>query len=278
MISFSPAQFRRDPRGNKLVRWTAVGELHGHVLWLGGPSEVVDQVCTVDPRYVRLSLDAQAIQEGWTHALRADGPVRGDVAELLTLLQAVLSLPSPACIDTAIALDWYKHPDDAVDPLSWPNTEIGELIYRGKYVYRHRPRPQAQAGRELVRLICNAVRSHPCLRQATIILDVPGHDSAQVSFGSRLAESVARALSIPMTRTSALAGFRPPAKGTELAERRTSIEGQFVLERDLRSQRALIVDDVYRSGISMAETGRAARAVGAVRVDGIVPVRTLRAR
>jgi len=235
-------------------------------------------VCTVDPRYVRLPLDAQAIQAGWTHALRVNGPVRSDMAELLALLQTVLSLPSPAYIDTAIALDWYKRPDDAVDPLSWPNTETGELVYRGKYVYRHYPEPQAQAGRELVRLLCDAVRQHPSLREATVVLDVPGHDSAQVSFGSRLAASVARVLRIPMVRTSALARFRPPAKGIELAERRTAIEGRFVLESDLCSQRALIVDDVYRSGISMGETGRAARAAGAVRVDGIVPVRTMRAR
>lgn len=278
MVSFSPAPFFRDTRGNKLLRWAAVDEPHGHVLWLCGPSEAADQVCAVEPRYVRLQLQAQAIQAGWTHALQGEGPVSNDVAELLALLQAVLSLPSPACIDTAIALDWYKRPDDTIDSRNWPNTEIAELMSRGKYLYRHRPEQQAHVGRELVRLLCDAVRQHPGLRQATAVLDVPGHDNARVSFGSRLAASVARALDIPLVRTSALAGFRPPAKDTELAERRAAIEGRFFVGSDLQAEHALIVDDVYKSGISMGETGRAARVAGAVRVDGIVPVRTMRAR
>jgi hypothetical protein len=280
MISSPTPFFRRDSRANKLLRWTAVDDVHGrgHVLWLGGPSEVADQVCAVASEYVYLLLNAQARQEGWTHALRAKGPFCKDVEELLLLLQEVLSLPAPPRMDTAIALDWYKRADDAIDSYSWLNTEVGELVHRGKYSYRHRPALQAQVGRELVQRICEVIRKHPGFRRATIVLDVPGHDSAQVSFGSRLAESVAKELSIPMMRTSTRTGFRPPAKGAELAERKAAIENQFFLEGNLSFHNVLVLDDVFRSGTSLGETGRAAKAAGAGRVDGIVAVRTRRAR
>jgi predicted amidophosphoribosyltransferase len=54
------------------------------------------------------------------------------------------------------------------------------------------------------------------------------------------------------------------------------LAGQFSIARDLHGRTALIVDDVFQSGASMAETARAARAAGANRVLGICAVRTLR--
>jgi len=107
--TFHLPPFSRDSRGNRLLRWQAMNESGGHVLWLCGPSEVVDQLIGAVPEYTPLPLSAEATRR-WTHSLRARGPLRSDVASLLELLTTVVSLPSPPNIDTAIALDWYKVP------------------------------------------------------------------------------------------------------------------------------------------------------------------------
>jgi Phosphoribosyl transferase domain len=273
-----PPRFVRDSRGNRLLRWAVRDEPGCHILWLCGPDEVADQVCAAFQAYDRLSLPGAARQQGWTHAVRAPGSVRTDIVDLLRLLTTVITLPSLPTVDTAIALDWYKRAVEGVDPHDWENTDTGELIYQGKYVSRSDAAGQARAGRELVRRIRASVENHPNLARSTLVVDIPGHDSAQVSFGSRLATSVAAALGLPVERTMSRAPFRPPAKSADSVERRNAIMNGFYLRGDLSNHRVLIVDDVYRSGTSMGEVGRAARAAHAARVNGIVAVRTMRAR
>jgi len=197
---------------------------------------------------------------------------------MLQVLQEVILLPSPANIDTAIALDWYKIADDAVDPWQWPNTETAELLRQGKYLNSYNPAEQRRAGLALVERLCRVIEGHAGLRQATAVLDVPGHDSQRVSFGSRVAASVARRLSLPVAATSAQTEFRPPAKNADSTERLAAIKDKFFVPFDLRGHVALVVDDVFKSGTSMSETARAARAAGAMTVNGIVAVRTMKAR
>ncbi len=275
--TFSPPPFCRDPRGNRLLRWQTVNESGGHVLLLCGPGEVVDQVSSVAPEYVHLALSNEA-KRAWTHALRVKGPLRTDVENLLQLLTAVVLLPSPPNIDTAIALDWYKLAQDTVDPWEWPNTEVAELVRQGKYLNRFDARRQADAGLKLVARLCDTIRCHAGLSRATVILDVPGHDSEQVSFGSRVACSVASRLNLPVAKTSTSSTFRPPAKNADSLARITAIKNKFFVRYDLRYHNALVVDDVFKSGTSMSETARAIRVAGAVHVNGIVAVRTMRAR
>jgi hypothetical protein len=201
-------------------------ELAGHRLMLCGPNEVAGQVCSAATQYVASPI-GRARRDGWTHVLRAPGPVHADIVGLLRLLTAVVTLPPPRDVGIAIALDWYKLAIDSVDPWSWPNTEVAELVYRGKYA-RIDPARRNQAGRELTRRICEAVRAHP------------------------------------------------PAKNAYGAGRRASIKNQFLVQDDLHSHCVLIVDDVYRSGTSMSEAGRAAMVAGASRAFGIAAARTRR--
>jgi len=197
---------------------------------------------------------------------------------MLGVLQEVISLPSPPNIRTAIALDWYKIADDAVDPWQWPNTETAELLRQGKYLNAYDPAGQRRAGLELVERLWRVIEAHPGLRQATVVLDVPGHDGQRVSFGSRVAASVAHRLGLPVAKTSARSEFRPPAKNADSAERIAAIRDQFFVPFDLQGHVGLVVDDVFKSGTSMSETARGARAAGAALVSGIVAVRTMKAR
>jgi predicted amidophosphoribosyltransferase len=184
-------------------------------------------------------------------------------------------VPSPQAVDLALALDWYKDPVQGTDPRSWPNTQAGELVSSGKYRYRQQAGPQEAAGRALAAMLCDAIYRHAVLGCATVILNVPGHDSTRLSFGSRLAATVARDTGKPMSRVMTRSAYRPESKfgGTELAR---MLEDEFSVSEQVRSQSVLIVDDVIRSGTSMAAVAKAARASGARQVLAICAARTIR--
>jgi predicted amidophosphoribosyltransferase len=127
-----------------------------------------------------------------------------------------------------------------------------------------------------MRKVSAVIQGHPLLRKTDIVLDVPGHDAERVSFGSRMAATVARDFKIPKIRVKARDKFRPEVKSLDPSQRAEVLAGQFSIASDLRGQTALIVDDVFHSGTSMGEAARAARAAGANRVLGICAVRNRR--
>jgi pyrimidine operon attenuation protein/uracil phosphoribosyltransferase len=266
--------FRRDPRGNRLEWWTTTAEQDGHALWLRGPIEGARQVQAVDPLYQ--GLRCLTDPSGWTHSLSSPEPgAKPEVQSLLSVLKEVVMVPSEV-IDFVLALDWYKVPVEDVDPRQWPNTGTGELVSSGKYRYRHAPEPQAVAGRSLAGRICDVVSRHALLSSASMILDVPGHDGRRVSFGSRLAATVARDLDMPMVKVRGKSLFRSQAKELERNRLTQLLDDEFVVPGEVMGHCVLIVDDVIRSGTSMAAVCNAARRSGAGRVLGVSAVRTLR--
>jgi hypothetical protein len=273
-VSYTP--FHYDPRGNRLARWEVASAGTGHILRLRGPVEVVKQVQGVAPEYQNITDPASAASE-WTHELVSpDRTVKREVRQLMELLGEVVSLPSLPPVKFAIALDWYKTPVDGVDPRAWPNTEVGELVFRGKYVYKTQEEQKSIVGRNLAGRICNAISRHAALNSAEVILNVPGHDRNVVSFGPRLAATVARYRKMRALRVTAKSEFRPEAKSLSPMERAMFLDDEFIVPLEIRGRSALIVDDVFRSGGSMAAVAKAAREAGAREVFGICPTRTMR--
>jgi hypothetical protein len=272
--------FYSDPRGSRLESWTLTGAQGGTILWLRGPAEAARQVQAAAPWYQSLPLSPDAIVQGWTHSFLEPQPLAGPpsvsrhVQQLLTLLQEIVSVPSSPAVDFSLALDWYKKPEGE-DPYRWPNTAVGELVSSGKYRYRLQPEPQAMAGIALADRLCDAISRHPLLQGASTILDVPGHDTRRVSFGSRLAATVAGRMGVAMSRVGARSEFRPESKNLGGAQQ-ALLEDEFMVAEVVQGQSVLIVDDVIRSGTSMAAVGKAARASGARQVLGICAVRTMR--
>jgi pyrimidine operon attenuation protein/uracil phosphoribosyltransferase len=274
--SAGSAPFYRDQRGNRLEDWTTTSVGSGHVLWLRGPVEVVQQVTALAPEYRRLP-DSVTAGPTWTHALQSPRPDAPELVRgLLGLLTEVVCLPSPPNVDFALALDWYKKPEEGVDPFDWDNTPTAQLVSSGKYRYKNNDDMQSRVGLQLVNLMCRAIERHGILTQATVILDIPGHDSSRVSFGSRMASTIARRRDIPIIKVAAKSAFRPEAKNLEESERLNFLNDQFSVRQSLTGQRVLIADDVFRSGTSMGAVASAARDVGAVNVYGICGVRTMR--
>lgn len=275
-IQATPPPFRSDSRANRLESWmTANDSGAGHFLSLRTADAVAAQLLKLAPDYSPRQLPLDPLVT-WTHVFSSPGALRPDVAELLAVLGTTLTLSCPAALDFVLALDWYKQPVDGVSATSWPNTETGELVHLGKHRYETNGDRQTEVGRLLMRKVSAVIQGHPLLRKADVVLDVPGHDTERVSFGSRMAATVARDFEIPKIRVKTRDKFRAEAKSLDPSQRAAVLAGQFSIANDLQGQTALIVDDVFHSGASMGEAARAARAAGANRVFGICAVRNRR--
>jgi hypothetical protein len=267
------ARFVRNSGGNKVEAYSSMPVPGGHLLNLRGPVEAVHQLLAC-AAYQEVPINWADPQ--WTHQLNGPGVTPGAQAqELLDLLRDVVTLPEAEHLDFALALDWYKVPEEGVPGEQWPNTEVGELVTRGKYWYKADPERQREVGRKLVASMLAVIRRHPVLRRVDLVLDVPGHDATRVSFGSRVADAISRDLHVGLSRVQCTDIFRPEAKAMSIYERRQRVAGRFCCA-DLPDRAVMIIDDVYSSGATMSEVARAARAAGAAFVYGFAAVRTMR--
>jgi adenine/guanine phosphoribosyltransferase-like PRPP-binding protein len=276
-VSIRPSQRLLSNRGGGCIEhFEVIAAPPGHhVLRLHCPTAVITQLQLNEPQYANTASTTSTAP--WT--LRGSGPNPSpSTSALLDLLGRILSLPRASNVDFALALDWTKTPVDGVEPRQWPSTATGDLVKRGKYWYTdpQRAADLRQVGKALVRQLCAVVQEHPLLRDIDAIIAVPGHDSRQVSFGARVAASVAKERAMPLVRCGSSAIFRTPAKNLDLNERASAVNGQFNCPTNLTGQSVLIIDDLYGSGATASETARAARAAGATRVASLCGVRTMR--
>ena len=93
-----------------------------------------------------------------------------------------------------------------------------------------------------------------------------GFDHARV-----LAHELSSRLGIPSIPALRRAGDRVDQAGLNAAQRRSNLAGAFVAEQV--PTRVAIVDDVMTTGATLSEAGRALRAGGARRVEGLVVCR-----
>jgi hypothetical protein len=235
-------------------------------LYLCGPEEVAQQF-----RMLGSCREVEVPQESrskYTHVFHFMEPSQDELRAMSDLLKEVLTLTTKSDLDCAIAFDWYKIPPEDDSP-KWPNTETGELIYRGKY---YNPGvAQNRARRELVDKFVKILADHPLYRGCAQIVTVPGHKADSQSFGERLAATVAAKAGKTLVETQSPGGPRPQAK--EGPSQVT--DGHFTMPIPLQGD-VIVLDDVYRSGTTMNAVAKAAKRAGAQRVFGLAAVRTMR--
>jgi hypothetical protein len=270
---FLPA-FVPDSRGNRLKSYDIRRRPEPHTerrIYLCGPSGVEKQIrWLVDYRGLSArTLDLRPEDKGkWSHRVAASGPIPRDIRATLELLTEVVTLPERKHLDIALTLDFYKDPDPDLDPYSWPNTETGDLVHRGKY------HASPAARNELAQKLARVARTHPFYVLADYVAPVPGHDSSKASFGAGLAGAVAAELGKPLVEVSCKRKNRPEAKDRPP----DGLEDEFTIANDVDGDVVLIVDDVWRTGDSMSGVAAAARRAGARAVVGLTGVRTMRGR
>jgi hypothetical protein len=268
-----PRAFRRDNRGNRLVASRVADHASGHHLWLRGTDEMADQIKRAAPEYRNAPVPRP---EEWTHALYSPGRPRDELAPLLRLLAEVITLPTMPNIAGAIALDWYKDPSDDTGSYEWPNSEVGQLVNLGKYRFGSHPNLRARYGHELAGHLYRAVERHPGFRGVDVVVNVPGHDSVQISFGGQLTATVAKNIQKPFVKLQAKDRYRHSAKSVPPEQRAEVIRGQFFATQSLVGMTVLVVDDVLHTGESMRDAARAALEAGASLVYGVCAARTMR--
>jgi hypothetical protein len=237
-------------------------------LYLNGPVEAALQVEMAGGVGCVMDHVPDHSSSKFSHVFRCAGGVPPDVLGLVELLEEIPTLRQRAHVSAAVVLDWYKIPEDDVDPHLWANTEAGELVHKSKY---RTGTACAVAKGELLDRMVDVINRHPLFRAATSIVTVPGSAADGQSFGERLARKVAETVEKPHLDTVSVFGPRPPRKqgGTPLSE------DAFALPASVSGD-VLIVDDVYSSGGSMGAAAYAALRAGAERVFGLSAARTMK--
>src|SRR5947209_1111577 len=105
----------------------------GHRLEFRGPAGSVVQIGQCDRSYAP---ERRVAPQGVQRLRSSRNTILPITRSLLTILGDVLTLPTAANVDFALAIDWYKTPVDGISPSEWPNTSTADLVSRGKYAYR----------------------------------------------------------------------------------------------------------------------------------------------
>jgi hypothetical protein len=265
MPAFSP-----DGRGNTLEKWHIEKNGSARWLYLCGPSDVVQQI----EQYagglcVRAALPKEAKSE-FNYVLHFPNGFPSGLKDFVGLLCGPIFIPCGGEISLMTALDWYKIPEDGVDPKQWKDTPLGSRVHVGKYYSASPSRRNARS--DLRQALTDFILAHPMYAEATSVVAAPGHNADGQGFGELLAEAVASDVGMNFQSAISTIGARPERKGAGAVP--ISI-GTFEF-RDALSDRVIVIDDVYGSGETMRATAHAAKQAGASEVFGLTAVRRMR--
>lgn len=165
-----------------------------------------------------------------------------------------------------MALDRYQDPDSNEDPYLWEKTPLGQLFQDAKY------RGDKASGKALARELHRFIQGHPDFALAEVIVAVPSHSEAR--FSERLSGALGHLTGLPVVPAEDLGGDHVQVKGKATDER-----GRQVFSVDpsqVRGRRALVLDDMVRTGATLVAVAEAAVNAGAVSVCGLAVTRTMR--
>ncbi|KAA2254873.1 phosphoribosyltransferase [Solihabitans fulvus] len=239
-----------------------------------GVPETADHIIGAFPRAKNVGTVGHDAK--WPYRIRLDFNPDSSLDEFLDFLKEVLviRIERQDLLDAAIALDFYNQPA-AGDSAKVEHTATANLIRLVKKYEQASPAEIDRAGLTLCESLSDAILRHEWLSQATRILPVPGHARDKPSVAVLLGALLTHELGIPRTEVGCLRAERKQAKNMTDDER-AALLNEFVIKEDLTGRTVLVLDDVYRTGFTMAGVASAARRAGATTVLGLVAARTLR--
>ena len=274
MTIFRIPAYTGDHRGGKIENaWKRVlpnGSVSENFVDLCCPQEAVDQILACSGSIAQKVAIPEEIEATVSHSLYFEKGLPPQLRELVYLLKEVVSIPAPAGVDFAIALDWTKQVEDGVDPSEWADTAMGQRVRFTKYAPQPTWSTSRAKRRELIQALVGFIHRHPLYAAATAISAPPGSKADGQSFAELLAQDVAATVGKPYV-SQAAAGPRPQQKDglhQDLSE-------AFTMSAGLTGP-VIVMDDVYRTGSSMSGAALAARRAGATSVLALTAVRTLR--
>lgn len=265
MGSWASVSGRGDSRGNRLLDYHASQLRDRSTLWfdLKCCDEVADVIFSA---FSSLHPNCESPNSAdWTHHIRCNGPYVLWMRRMLDLFEEVLVLRTGKQLALTIALDFYKVPPTN-DSEGWANTRTGRLVNR-KY-WKTDPRAVAQALDMLAGEFGRVIDAHPWYKAADVVVSIPGSEH---TFGEQLAAKVTTNCRKPLVRSQRLVPGQGPAKAGHASPDLQT----FALDGPVDGKTVVIVDDVYKSGITMCSVAAAASALGATRVPGLLGARTM---
>jgi hypothetical protein len=158
-------------------------------------------------------------------------------------------------------------------------TSIGQLVFDAKAYDRWRHPGNPAKADELAELMARVVQRHPAYRRSELIVPVLGSNSDKpFDLPQAVCRSLSRRLNIPMAIDvlSKVRDTKPMKDVRTIPEKVNNVEGVFRADEQLvNGKRVLLVDDIYQTGFSINEVGRALRVAGALSVVGLVATKTM---
>lgn len=189
--------------------------------------------------------------------------------QLIGLLSEALVLPTrDDRIELALALDWYKVLNPDIASTEWENTEVGQLVNKAKY-WRSSPSTRRSAAHQLIDRLSVAIDRHPALSAAPSLVSVPGSTGDGVSVGEYIAAGVAEQAGKVLVKARG-----PAREARKVGGAPGGLDDIFHLPSSIDGA-CVVIDDVYKSGVTMRATALAARQAGASAVYCLAAAKTI---
>jgi ATP-dependent DNA helicase RecQ len=165
------------------------------------------------------------------------------------------------------ALDFHSRYDgDAAS-----RSSIGELVYRYKY------NGERELADQLATRWIDLLRAQLELPKFQAVIPVPPSTQRDFDPVTHLANSLAGQLNIAallnvLIKTRAT---RPQKEMTALAQKQANVAGAFALKGNVRSQRVLLIDDLFDSGATLSEAARVLTRGGAASIVVLTLTKTI---
>jgi hypothetical protein len=209
-----------------------------------------------------------------TYIKRAGDQEERDLTSFCSLLREVWLVEDDLTETVALSLHTETSPAGGIQ-----RSSIGQLVYEAKaYDRMKHPGNQAKA-RDLAERMADLVRRHPTYRQADLLVSVPGSNSEKAyDLPVFLCQELSQRLNIlaPQGVVRKTRESKPMKDFRTLQEKIDNVEGVFQAdEQEVRGKKVLLVDDIYQTGFSINEVGRALKMAGAQFVLGLVATKTM---
>lgn len=221
-------------------------------------------------RLLEISLGGVGFTFETNMTFRVSGTSRDTLVRMVGLLYSHLTIFDS--LDETHALAPHQIPTGIED---FVRSEIGDLVYRAKsYSAASGSKSRADL---LADHMTKFLRSHPRYSAANHFTAVPpSNPSKTFDLPTHLAKHASRTLGRSLLTIGKVRATEPQkGKGTE-EDCRTNVTGSMRVDQSLNGATVVVVDDIYRSGCSMAEAARACRQAGAREVLGFAATKTLK--
>jgi len=215
--------------------------------------------------------------EWGTYIYNIGHPERTKVETLLQTFQDAVCIEDD--LTETFALEYHTQ----MDPMrGYARTALGSLVYQAKPYRGNWTRPRLQAADEIVAQMARFIQTHPTYERAGVIVAAPPSKPGGANLPIYLAEQLATRLEkVNGTPWISKARSTKPMKDClTIQEKINNVKGAFEFApqhcAQIKGQAVILLDDIYQTGFTLNEVGRALFAAGAAVVLGLVATKTAR--